>query len=67
VPLREYHIERDPEPVITRCFFCDSTNVRAQDLCHKNPTWTVMCFFCGARGPLCNTRQAAIKAWNQEV
>lgn len=47
-----------PSDELLACPFCDQVNVRV-----KMGPWQVECGECGAEGPACTSRVAAIAAW----
>jgi len=52
--------EQKPEP----CLFCSSETEVGQSVAVGVPLYWVSCPRCKARGPVCDTQDAAIAAWN---
>lgn len=51
------------KPELKPCPFCKSKNVGA----HKIASWAVVCEDCMAEGPLTQSRDKAIEAWNRNA
>lgn len=49
---------------LQRCPFCGSDDVSQTGASNGN---AVICFDCGARGPVCLFQDAAVKKWNERM
>lgn len=49
---------------ISKCFWCQSTDVAANMYCGDGGNWYVSCGDCGGNGPEHATKDQAIKQWN---
>lgn len=46
------------------CPFCGSAEKYPRKVFCQ---WTIECYRCQTRGPLCNTKEDAIKRWNERI
>lgn len=49
---------------LQRCPFCGGDDVSQTGTINNN---VVICFDCGARGPVCLFKDSAVKKWNERV
>lgn len=50
-----------------RCPFCKGDLVNISQPDSEEPPYWVHCYNCGADGPLSDTRELAIEAWNRSA
>ena len=51
--------------ILTPCPWCPEESYRG--LLYDREKWSGICWTCGARGPLTETCEEAVKRWNKEA